>query len=118
MSAATEQPATLRLLDEGLEMPDHLVGKQGVVELEKPDITMEATFDGPIPEISTATVFPTTGKSSPSVPDGHIRIDGDLYEIIDERELNECPHCGSDKVDATGDPPRCYTCDEYISEVA
>ncbi|ELZ84418.1 hypothetical protein C453_12766 [Haloferax elongans ATCC BAA-1513] len=104
---------TLALTDEGLETPSHVVGKTGVVVVEKPHMKIEFTYSGDgVQEYSELTVFPTTGKSgNGDVPEGHIKIQGRLYKIEDERDVDECPHCGSDKVSSTDDAYRCYTCD-------
>lgn len=107
---------TLRLTDEGLETPEHLVGATGVITIEKPDLKMGATFRGDgVPEYSELTVFPPTNPDNEQFcPEGCVRINGKLYEVIDDRDLNECPHCGSDSVDATGDPPKCYDCETEL----
>lgn len=107
---------TLSLTDDGLEAPTGLVGRTGQVTVEKPEITMTMTFSGDgirefEPELAA---FPTTDKDPANVPEEHIRIDGTLYRIVDDRDLNECPHCGSDKVAACDDPPKCYGCDTTL----
>lgn len=108
-------PTKVRLTDEGLETPDPLIGRTGVVTVTTPELQMDFTYGGDgVQEYSELLTFPPTDKESHYVPEGHARIDGVLYEVVDDRELNECPECGSDKVDATGDPPRCYTCDTYL----
>ncbi|QCC57252.1 hypothetical protein [Natrinema thermotolerans] len=110
---------TLSLTDDGLEAPDSLVGRTGQVTVEKPEITMTMTFSGEgvreyEPELAA---FPTTDKEPDNVPEEHIRIDGTLYRIVDDRALNECPHCGSDKVAACDVPPKCYGCDTVLKEI-
>lgn len=109
----------LRLTDDGLEAPEHLVGRTGQIKVEKPDITMTLSYTGDgvrkvDPELVT---FPPTGADSTDVPEGHVRIQGTLYRIRDDRDLSECPHCGSDKVSACDDPSKCYTCDTVLEEV-
>lgn len=119
--SATGKVAVLELTGDGLEAPEHIVGEVGVVTVEKPHLTMEIEFVEPVREIEPElTAFPPTGKNSPdsSVPEGHLRIDGVLYEIKDARDLSECPHCGSDKVAAVDDPPKCYGCDTTLEAEA
>lgn len=108
----------MRLLDEGLETPEKIIGATRVT-VETPTLEMARKYkEGGVPRISELTVFPTTGDDdSPRVPEGHVRISGTLYELEDCRELNECPECGSDKVDATDDPPKCYTCKNELEDV-
>lgn len=114
MSAERGVPQ-VRLVDGGLVTPDHLVGQTGVVRVEMPDIEIEYTYGGDgVQEISELVVFPPTDKEPVNLPEGYVRIQGTLYEVVDDRDLNECPHCGSDKVDATADDPKCYDCDQYV----
>lgn len=99
----------VRLTDRGLETPDHLIGRTGQVKVEKPDIAMTFTFTGEgVPEYSELVSFPPTDpRVEENVPEGYVRIAGEVYEVVDERTFNTCPECGSDKVTET----RCYTCD-------
>ena len=111
MSSDKSSPPKIRLLNEGLETPDFLLGHSGKVTVEKPngiEITGEVNDLG---ECLPLIAFPTTGDDSERVPEGHIRLWGELYEIDDCRDLKECPECGSDKIYAAGDPPKCYTCE-------
>jgi hypothetical protein len=113
-----QEPQTLRLTDEGLETPGHLVGETGQIEVQKPEIKMTFTYTGDgVSEFSELVNFPPTEKDPVYCPEGHVRIRGTLYEIVDDRDLNECPHCGSDKVSAADDPARCYTCETDIRGV-
>ena len=106
----------VRLTDKGLETPEHLIGRTGTVRVEKPEIPMELQYinDGVQEYDTNLLTFPPTDKDPINCPEGHVRIDGTLYEVVDDRDLNECPHCGSDKVSACGDPPKCYGCDTYL----
>ena len=110
----------LALTDEGLEAPEHLVGATGVITVEKPHLQMDITYvgDGVSEYDDHLTAFPTTGKTGYDIPEGHIRIQGTLYEIVDERILNECPECGSDKIPAGSDDPKCYNCDKKLEHPA
>jgi len=113
----TEREAQkVRLTDKGLETPDHLVGRTGQIKVEKPEITMTLSYvaDGVQEYDRNLVSFPPTDKDPINVPEGHVRIDGTLYEVVDDRELNECPNCGSDKIPAGSDEPKCYTCDTEI----
>lgn len=113
----TSDRERLVLTDDGVRTPDRLVGRTGVVTVEKPNLTMEITFSGDVREVEPELLsFPPTGEDHRgfAIPEGHVRINGWLYEVVDERELNECPHCGSDKVAAHDDPPKCYGCDRML----
>jgi len=108
----------LVLTDAGVDTPDRLVGRTGKITVEKPSLTMDMSFSGDgiratEPELLT---FPPTGEKyrGYDLPEGYVRIDGRLYEVIDERDLSECPHCGSDKVAAHDSPPRCYGCEQDL----
>ncbi len=108
----------LVLTDDGVDTPDRLVGRTGTITVEKPGLAMDMTFTaGGVretePELLT---FPPTGEQyrGYDLPEGHVRIDGRLYEVVDERDLSECPHCGSDRVAAHDLPPRCYACERDI----
>lgn len=116
MSADNDVPQ-VQLVDDGLVTPEHLVGKTGVVRVEMPEISIEYTYQGDgVQEISELLVFPPTDKEAVNLPNGYVKIQGQLYEVVDDRELNECPHCESDKIDATADDPKCYDCDQYVEE--
>ena len=107
----------LRLTDEGVDTPTRLVGRTGKITVEKPNLRMDITFKGKVREIEPELLtFPTTGEKYRGfdIPERHVRIEGRLYEIVDERDLNECPHCGSDKVAAHDEPPKCYACDRTL----
>lgn len=107
----------LVLTDDGPVTPDHLVGRTGLVTVEKPNLTMEITFTGNVREVEPELLtIPPTGEKyrGYSIPEGHVKIEGRLYEVVDERDLDECPHCGSDKVSAHADPPKCYTCETSL----
>lgn len=113
-----EEVPQVRLTDDGLETPDHLVGVTGSVQVELPEIKMTQNYTGDgVPEYSELLVFPTTDKDSEFVPEGHARIAGTLYDVVDDRDTNECPECGSDKIDVLADPVVCYDCAEDPVEV-
>jgi hypothetical protein len=102
---------TLELTDQGLETPKRFIGYSGQVTLHLPDIKMQATVRE-LPEYNELVVFPQTDKDGHNdVPERHVRFGGHLYEIVDNREVDECPECGSDSVDATADPVKCYDCE-------
>jgi len=110
----------LRLTDDGLEVPEGLVGYTGAVEVVKPNISKTVYYSEPgVAEIDREmVVFPTTGNAQRTgVPPGYVRIQGDLYEIVDDRDLDECPHCESEKVAACDTPVFCYGCDTTLEEV-
>lgn len=112
-----KQTQKLALTDDGVEVPDYLVGRTGVVTVEKPHLQMDITYvgDGVAKYDKELVTFPTTGKTgNPRIPEGHVRIDGTLYEIVDERTFSECPKCGSDKVSSCDDPVICYGCDTEL----
>jgi hypothetical protein len=113
---AEQEAPKLRLTDEGVDTPEELVGRAGTVVVEKPEIQMEMHFTGDgIQKPSTQLLtFPPTDKDPIRVPEGDARIDGTFYEDVYERDLNECPHCGSDKVAAHDEPPKCYGCDRTL----
>jgi len=107
----------LVLTDGGVKTPESLVGRTGEVTVEKPNLQMDITFSGEIREVEPELLtFPPTGEKyrGYDIPEGHVRIEGRLYEVVDERDLNECPHCGSDKIAAHDDPAKCYGCDRYV----
>jgi len=114
---------TLRLTDEGLEVPDDLVGTTGTVRVEKPSIKMNVSFTG-----SGAKAFSDHLLSFPTdedeqlgdVPPGSVRIAGTLYEVIDDRSIQQYPECRSSSVSAQDDPRHCYTCgaDVYVEDSA
>lgn len=120
--APSDDVPQLALTDDGVEAPEHLIGQTGVITVEKPHLEMDLHYVGDgVSEYDTELVtFPTTGKTGNSrIPEGHVRIEGTLYELVDERILDECPDCGSDKIPAGSDDPKCYDCDkelEYPSE--
>lgn len=107
----------VRLVDDGLEVPDELVGRTGQIKVEKPEISMTMSYVGDgVQEIDqNMVVFPPTDKDPINVPEGHVRIDGQIYEVVDDREINECLECGSDKVAPCDDPVKCYDCDAEFS---
>lgn len=86
---------TLRLTDEGLEMPDWLRGYQGsfTIRTGEVDGNMETTDTGlPDQEFwdGIIAVMPEAGEYNPEIPDGHMVItapgeDEWCYEIVDER---------------------------------
>jgi len=107
------------LTDDGVEAPKHVVGRTGVVTVETPSIQMDITFAEPCREIEPELfTFPPTGEDQQGydIPEGHVKIGGRLYEVIDGRDLDECPHCGSDKVAACDTPQRCYSCEQVIDD--
>jgi len=109
-------PETLRLTDDGLETPKHLVGATGHVKIVKPSISMTQHYIGDgVPEFSELTVFPPTKKSKTGVPKGHVRIGGTMYEIQDCRTVSECPKCGSDSVSEREEEYKCYSCDHTFN---
>lgn len=104
----------LRLTDDGLETPKHLVGRTGRVRVEKPTIEMTFTYKGDgVQEYSELLTFLPSESGNGDVPKDHARIEGTLYEIVDDRTVQECPECGSDSVSI--DPPhKCYGCDVVV----
>lgn len=91
----SEQIETLRMTNEGLEMPEELVGFVGDLVVEWPSEKMKKQIitvaDPGVPEVWDGIcrgVMPSETAAN-GVPGGHLRIDGELYEIEDGREEAE-----------------------------
>lgn len=97
-SSVSEREAdTIRMTDDGLVMPEELVGYTGEMVVEWPSEKMQKqilTLVNPgIPEVCDYIcrgVIPNEDAAN-GVPGGHLRINGVLYEIEDARYL----HTGS-----------------------
>lgn len=92
----TESVETIPMTDDGLEMPDELVGFTGNLVVEWPSEKLQTqtmTIQEPgVSEVWNGIcrgVMPSETAAN-GVPGGHLRIDGTLYEIEDERtEVDE-----------------------------
>ncbi|GAA3882819.1 hypothetical protein GCM10022627_40480 [Haloarcula argentinensis] len=87
--------ATLRLTDDGIELPDWLQGHTGTFEIRTGDVSGEyETTDAGLPETqfydAPFAVVPDAGDYNPHIPDGHMVITAPdepewCYEVVDER---------------------------------
>jgi len=120
MSSESESLPQLRLTDEGLEAPEHLVGATGTVVVEKPNLTMEMEYFGSgVSEFDEHLLGFPTDDDEPcgDVPPGCVKIQHTLYEVVDDRTITECPECGGTGVSPRTSPVHCFTCDTDLPEV-
>ena len=106
---------TIRMTNKGVEVPEDLIGRTGTVVVVHAGLVVKLQYvnDGIQQYDTNLIAFPPTDNDikHPVVPNGHLRIDGQLYRVIDDRDLDECPECGSDQIAAWDNPPKCYGCD-------
>ncbi|MCL9818352.1 hypothetical protein [Natronocalculus amylovorans] len=111
---------TIRMTNKGVEVPEDLIGRTGTVVVVHADLVVRLQYasDGIQEYDRNLIAFPPTDNDveHPMVPNGHLRIDGKLYRVIDDRDLDECPECGSDQVAAWDIPPKCYGCDTVLGD--
>lgn len=82
---------TIRMTDDGLVMPEELVGTTGTLTVEWPSEKMQSQtlqlVEPGIPEVCSyicrGVMPPETAAND--VPGSHLRIGGTLYEIVDDR---------------------------------
>lgn len=87
----TESVESIRMTDEGLEMPEELVGFTGQLTVKWPNekistVRHRVKGDG-IPEVChwiCRGLMPSE-EAANGVPGGHLQINGTLYEIEDAR---------------------------------
>lgn len=82
---------TIRMTEDGLVMPEELVGYAGQMVVEWPSEKMQkqtiSLVDPGIPEVCDYIcrgIMPSEEDAN-GVPGGHLRINGTLYEIEDDR---------------------------------
>lgn len=87
-----ERAGTIEMTDDGLVMPDELVGFTGTLVVEWPSESMQrqriSVVNDGIPEVCEwicRGVMPSDTDAN-GVPGGHLRINGDLYKITDNKE--------------------------------
>ena len=96
-SLPTKEPdATLKLTDDGLEMPDFLKGYVGSFQIRTPNLTGEYdTTDAGLPTDEywdgIIAAYPEEGEYHGDLREGLMAISTDdhretVYEIVDERE--------------------------------
>lgn len=84
---------TIRMTNDGLMLPEEIVGFVGTMEVEWPSETMQmqriSIVDPGIPEVCDYIcrgVMPSEDDAN-GVPGGHLRINGTLYQIEDARSV-------------------------------
>ena len=91
--SGTECIETVPMTDDGLVMPDELVGFTGRLVVEWPSDKMQKQIinlvDPGLPEVCEDIcrgVMPSESAAN-GVPGGHLRINGSLYKIEDRRSV-------------------------------
>lgn len=90
-SDGSERAGTIEMTDDGLVMPDELVGFTGILVVEWPSEKLQqqrirVVNDG-VPKVCEwicRGVMPSDIDAN-GVPGGHLRFNGALYEITDQR---------------------------------
>lgn len=93
-SDGIERAGTIEMTDDGLVMPDELVGFAGILVVEWPSESLQqqriSVVNDGVPKVCEwicRGVMPS-GMDANGVPGGHLRFNGDLYEIADQRSTD------------------------------